>query len=95
MLHGANVIKVRMGKNNSLNVTLSSAERGNIGDEIIDTQHIFVGKLQPQINDVERGIDFHDKTIPPYLFKPPQREHAHAALTTADRRRNVRRRWEE
>ena len=73
VLDGTDVIKVGVREKNGFNAILLSFERSQVRYEIVDAEHVLIGKLQSQIDDVDVCIDFNDEAVAPNLFKPAER----------------------
>ena len=76
MLHRTDMVKMGVRKNDSLDAPLPPPKRGKIWNDVIDAKHVFVGKLQPHIDDIEGSIHLHNEAVPPHLFKPPEGKYA-------------------
>jgi hypothetical protein len=77
MLDSPNVIEVSVREEDSPNELLLAFEKRNIGDEVIDPEHILFGELESEIDNEEVGSDLHDHAVSAYFLKPSKRDNAH------------------
>jgi hypothetical protein len=64
MLYCTDVIEVPVGENECLDPLLPPAKSGNVGNKVVDTRHILLGKLQAKVDDVQIAIDIDDEAVP-------------------------------
>jgi hypothetical protein len=74
VLHGPDVIEMAVGEEDGFDITFASMKTREIGDQIVDTEHIFIGELQTDVDDIEIAVDLDNEAVPSYLFESPERE---------------------
>jgi len=69
VLYCSNMVHVAMSKKHSLDTPLSSPQRRDIRNEVVDTKHILIGKLQAEIDEDNVSVYLDSAAVPSHLFK--------------------------
>ena len=75
MVNGADMVLVAVGDDNALHLLLVLDQIGEVGDDVIDPQHIVFGEHHPGIDHHDLVVVFVDHHIAAYFPQSPQGEY--------------------
>ena len=73
VLHGPDVVEVPVREDDCLDAILAAAKGREIGDQVIDAEHVFVRELKSQIDDVQVAVDVDDEAVASDLLESSER----------------------
>jgi hypothetical protein len=72
MLHRSDVIQMAMREEDAANGVFLPSKVGDVRHEVVNPEHVLLGELEPEINEVTVGLDLNEQAVPPNLLESPE-----------------------
>jgi hypothetical protein len=73
VLRRADVVEVPVREEHRFDLALSPAQTRDIGDEVVDAEHVLVRELQSQVDDVDVFLHLDDEAVASHLLEAAER----------------------
>ncbi len=85
MLCSTNVVQVTVSEEHCFDAIFATLEARHVGDQVIDTHHVFVWELKTEVDDVNVAIYFYNEAVAANLLESTEWIHAKVLWSSSSR----------